>query len=217
MRTSIKLLLCGTGLLFASEVSNAQTSAITIEASQNITNFTFEDSEGTKDKDYLPSISGGYALGFRRTLKQGVIFSGKLGMRKGGATYVIDASNYSWNLHYFEARLGMGYSHSFGKLGAHLLAQPYFGNLLKASQRLNNEEFDIINSGSLNKTDYGVFISPGANFTVSDDIAIYLDLNYMIGIANLETDDSQISHNRLMGATLGVAFAISKNSSPSME
>ena len=154
MRTKIKLLLCVTGLLFAATAANAQTSAITIEASQNITNFTFKDSAGTKDKEYNPTLSGGYALGYRYMLEQGIIFSGKLGMRRGGATYVIDESNYSWNLHYFEARLGIGYSHSFGKLGAHLLAQPYLGFLLKGSQRLNNEEFDIITAGSLNTVEF---------------------------------------------------------------
>lgn len=200
--------MCGIGLLVVSARVNAQTSDVTIEASQNITSFSFTDSKGSKDQSYAPAYSGGYALGYRYSMESGLFFGGKLGMRKGGATYVYDATNYSWELQYAEVRLGVGYRYAFGKMAAHLSAQPYFGYLLKANQRINNEDFDIINAGTLNKTDYGVFISPGLNYTVSDAIAVYLDLNYMLGLANLETDKAQVSHNKLMGATLGVAFKI---------
>ena len=203
-----RTLLCAIAFSLFSLGAGAQNSSITIEASQNITNFSFTDSEGNKDDAYSPVYSGGYALGYRNKMESGLILAIKIGMRQGGATYVYDAMNYTWGLQYAEARLGLGYSYSFGKLGAHLLAQPYFGYLLKANQTLNNEDFDILNSGSLNKTDYGVFISPGTNFTVSDDITVYLDLNYMMGLANLETDESQDSKNTLMGATLGVSFTI---------
>lgn len=208
MKHRIPLMICGAALMLAAGRINAQTSGITIEASQNITSFSFKDSQGNSDKNYAPAYSGGYALGYRYTMESGLFFGGKLGMRKGGATYVYDATNYSWELQYAEVRLGVGYNYAFEKLGVHMSAQPYFGYLLKANQRINNEDFDIINAGTLNKMDYGVFISPGLNFNVSDDIAVYLDLNYMLGLANLETDQSQVSHNKLMGATLGVVFKI---------
>lgn len=84
----------------------------------------------------------------------------------------------------------------------------YYGYLLKANQRLNNEDFDIRSSGTINTSDYGVFLSPGANFTANEFITIYLDFNYMLGLGNLETNDSQKSNNTLIGATLGLAFSI---------
>lgn len=205
---SIGIVIGFLALLLTCSSLKAQTSNITIEASQNITNFSFIDSDGVKDKNYSPNFSGGYALGYRYTMEMGLFFGGKLGMRKAGATYVVDESNYSWNLQYMDARLGIGYNFAFGKMGAHFYAQPYLGYLLKANQSLNNENFDIINSESMSRIDYGVFFSPGVNLTASDFISIYVDLNYMLGLANLETTETQTSKNNLFGATLGVAFAI---------
>lgn len=183
-------------------------SSITVEASQNITNFKFTNSLGEQVEGYSPNYSGGYALGYRYGLENGMFFPVKVGMRKGGATYIYDNSNYQWELQYFEARLGLGYNYSFGKFGAHISATGYYGMLLKANQRINNEDFDIRSSGDIAKGDYGVFISPGANFQVNDYISVYVDLNYMLGLGNLETDGTQTSNNKLMGGTLGLAFTI---------
>ena len=181
---------------------------LTIEASQNITNFKFTNSAGEQVEDYKPNYSGAYALGYRYSLENGLYFPVKLGIRSGGATYVYDNSNYIWDLKYFESRLGVGYNYSFGKFGAHFTAMGYYGLLLKANQTLNNEEFDIRESGEIQTGDFGVFLSPGVNFEANEYINIYLDLNYMLGLGNLETNESQTSNNTLMGATLGLAFSI---------
>lgn len=183
-------------------------SIITIDASQNITNFKFTNSLGERDKNYSSSYSGGYSIGYRYQTDMGLYIPVKLGMRSAGATYVYDNMNYSWNLQYAEARLGIGYNYKFDKLGIHLGVSPYFSYLLKANQRLNNEDFDIRASGTINKIDYGLFISPGVNFQANDLINIYLDLNYMMGLGNLETDEAQKSNNTGYGATLGLAFTI---------
>ena len=183
-------------------------SSITIDASQNITNFKFTNSEGEKDENYKANYSGGYSLGYRYSLENGMFFPVKLGMRSAGASYIYDDANYSWKMQYAEARLGVGYNYSFEKFAVHLSATGYFGYLLKANQRLNNEDFDIRDSGTINTSDYGVFISPGINYQANELINVYLDLNYMLGLANLETDESQESKNTLFGATLGLAFTI---------
>ncbi|MBL4861404.1 MAG: PorT family protein, partial [Crocinitomicaceae bacterium] len=207
MKSKIKLFLCAAGFLMLSNHVDAQ-SSITIDASQNITNFKFVNSAGEQDMNYSVNYSGGYSLGYRYTLENGMFFPVKIGMRTAGATYVYDDANYSWNLQYGEARLGLGYNYAFGKFGAHISATGYFGYLLKANQRLNNEDFDIRASDQINTIDYGVIVSPGVNFTASDYINIYLDLNYMMGLANLETDDTQTSNNTMYGANLGLAFTI---------
>lgn len=209
MKKSIKLSLLGLAILLASNIAKAQNqSNILIQASQNITNFKFIGSDGVLDEGYLPNYSGSYALGYRYDMEMGVSGGVKLGMRKAGATYVFDNTNYSWNLDYFEARLFAGYHYSFDKLSAGIAFEGYFGMLLKANQRLNNEDFDIINTGAINKSDFGVLISPGINYKMSDYISAYLDINYMLGLANLESDETQQSFNKLIGATLGLAFAI---------
>ncbi len=209
MKKVIKLSLLGFGILLLNSAVKAQNqSNILIQASQNVTNFKFADSDGVVDKGYKPNYSGSYALGYRYDLEMGISFGAKLGMRKAGATYVFDNTNYTWDINYFDTRLFAGYHYSLGKLSAGIAFEGYYGKMLKANQRLNNEDFDILNTGMLNKGDFGVFISPGVRYTISDYISAYLDVNYMMGLANLETDESQKSSNKLMGATLGLAFAI---------
>lgn len=208
MKLKTSILFCCVFLLFMGINAQAQ-SALTIEASQNITNFAFTNSLGEKVDGYSAAYSGGYSIGYRYTLEDiGLFIPVKVGMRKAGATYIYDNSNYNWTLQYFEARLGVGYNYSFGKFGAHLSVMGYYGYLLKGIQTLNNEDFDIRSSGDINTNDFGIFFSPGANFQANDFINVYLDLNYMLGLANLETNENQTSKNRLFGGTLGLAFTI---------
>jgi|TARA_R110000737_G_scaffold352737_3_gene400042 hypothetical protein len=189
-------------------VSVKAQSNLTIEASQNITNFMFENSFGEKVDGYSPSYSGGYALGYSYNLENGLYFPFKAGMRKAGATYIYDNSNYSWSLQYLDLRLGLGYDYSFGKFGTHLSVTGYYGYMLKGIQTLNNQDFDIRNAGDINKNDFGIFFSPGVSFTANDYISVYLDVNYMLGLGNLESNTEQKSNNRMYGATLGLAFSI---------
>jgi len=143
MKISIKLFLTAVGFFMLSHQANAQPN-ITIDASQNITTFRFVNSDGEVDKDYMVNYSGGYSLGYRYDLENGLFFPIKLGMRRAGATYIYDATNYLWDLLYTEARLGLGYKYSFGKFGMHISVTGYFAYLLKANQRINNEHFDIL-------------------------------------------------------------------------
>ena len=203
----IKHLLLGAGILAGSFMLRAQ-SSLTIEAAQNITNFRFENSSGEKDKTYLANYSGGYALGYKYALENGMFFTGKLGMRQAGANYEFDAISYAWDFKYFETRLGIGYNYSFGKFGAHISVSPYFGYMLRGIQRLNNEDFNLKNSGEIKKSDIGLFISPGANYSVNDNISVNIDLNNMFGLTDFEIDDTQKSKNTLFGLSLGLSFLI---------
>jgi hypothetical protein len=184
-------------------------SSLTIDASQNITNFSYENSLGEKDKEYKANYSGSFSVGYRNILSSGVIIRGSLGMRNAGATLVVNEINNTYNFQYFEAKIGGGYLYSLSdKLGVYMTASPYFGYLLKARQNLLNNDIDIINDESINKVDYGIYITPGVNFNMSEFIAAYFELNVMRGLANLETDESQKSHNTLIGFSLGLAFTI---------
>ncbi len=198
------------GCLFIGSYANSQ-SSLTIDASQNVTNFSFTNSKGDKVDGYTPSYSGGYAIGYRYTMENlGLYIPVKVGMRRAGATYIYDNANYNWSLQYLETRLGIGYNYSFGKFGTHISVTGYYGYMLKGTQTLNNQDFDIRNSGDINKNDYGIFISPGANFKANEFINVFLELNYMLGLANMETSGNQESKNQLYGATLGLAFTIKK-------
>ena len=186
---------------------NAQ-SAITIDASQNMTNFNFIDSQGNRDEDYKPVFSGSYSLGYRYTSDFGLFGGIKLGMRNAGASLVYNDTDHEWRLQYADVRLDVGYMYNFNKLGVFLTASPYLGYLLRASQTINNKSYDIIESGELETIDYGVFIAPGVNYEINDYISVYSQFNYMLGLQNIETREDQVSNNTLMGLTLGLAFTI---------
>lgn len=195
-----------TVLALATTVAQAQFSSISLEASQNVTDFYFKDSNGNPDKNYTPSLSFGYALGYRYGMANGLMIGAKVGYRKAGATYVYDAINYSWNMDYLEFRINFGYSYFFKKWGFHAKVQPYVSYLLSANQTLNNEDLNIKNSGDIISYDYGFFVSPGFSYAISDKFRVNLDYNYMLGLANLEKNQAQTSNNTLMGVTLGFSF-----------
>jgi hypothetical protein len=197
------------GCLSAVFDANAQTSAATLDASQVISNFKFTDSEGTKQKEYSPLYTSAYSLGYRYKMESGLLLRASVGMRNAGATLVYDESNYSWNLQYADIKLGVGYAYSLNKLDVYLTASPYYAFLLKGTQRLNNEDFDIKTSGAINKMDYGVIISPGVSFNASDYITIYGEINYLMGLSNLEPKTTgQKAQNVAFAPTLGIAFTI---------
>jgi hypothetical protein len=185
-------------------------SNVTIDASQVVSTFKFTDSTGTQDKSYSPVYSGAYSLGYRYASEGGLLIRAGLGMRKAGATMVYDNINYTWNLQYADIKVGAGYIYNKASFQPYLSVSPYYAMLLKANQSLNNENFDIINSKSLQKNDYGVFITPGLQFKASDAISVYTEFNYMMGLRNLETDSGQKSYNRAYSFSLGVAFTITK-------
>lgn len=194
---------------FSSERLQAQ-SHITFDASQQMTNFKFSSSDGTRDKEYNVIYNGAYALGFRYGLESGLQFNANLGMRKAGATTVYDASSYTWNLQYTDVKLGIAYSHNKSeRFHPYLNVSGYFAYLLKASQVINNENFDILKSKNLSNTDYGVFFSPGLTIIINESMSTYFQYNYLLGLANIETSgDGQISKNAGMSLTLGLAFKI---------
>lgn len=193
-------------LALSTSVVHAQFSSISLEASQNVTDFYFKDSNGNPDKNYAPSLSFGYALGYRYGMANGLMIGAKIGHRKAGATYVYDAINYSWKMDYLEFRINFGYSYFLKKWGFHAKVQPYISYMVSANQTLNNEDLNIKQSGDMLSYDYGFFVSPGFSYGISDKFRVNLDYNYMLGLANLETNQAQTSNNTLMGVTLGFSF-----------
>jgi len=204
----IKVLLLSAVFFMYINTSIAQ-SSIAIDASQVISTFSFEDNTGAKDKEYNASYSGAYSLGYKYAHESGIIGLASLGMQKRGATLIYDAINYSWDLQYANIKIGAGYAYNMGRLSPYLTVSPYLGYLLKANQRINNEDIDIIDSGSIEKIDFGVGTAIGANFKISDDISTYVEYGYTMGLKNIETSENgQKASNRASLLTLGLAFSI---------
>lgn len=205
----ITLLLIGAFFIHSS--GRAQ-SSLNVDASQLFSSFRFTDSQGNElNNEYSGIYTGAYSVNYRLGLESGLQFLGGLGMRKAGATLVYDEINYLWNLQYADAKLGVGYMMKKERFSPYLNVSGYFAYLLKANQSLNNENFDILKSKSINDKDYGVFLTPGVLVTLSDAISSYLEFNYMRGLSNIENNDSgQKAYNAAMGLTLGVSFTITK-------
>jgi len=206
---SIKIIALSVVLFVGIQSQALSQSSVTIDASQYISNFAYETSEGTKDSEYSAVYAGGYSLGYSYDLGMGAFLSGKLGMRPGGATLVVDNSNYQWDLQYSQISLGGGYAYDLGRIKPYLALEGYYGILLKANQTINNEDFDIRDSGSIETGDFGIYISPGAQLAVSDAITVFAQYSYVLGLQNVETTtDGQNAKNRASALTLGLSFSI---------
>lgn len=175
-----------------------------LSSGQNMTNFLFKDDQGTKDTSYNANFSSSFNLGYAFSLEQGVYFSTKLGLRRAGASYVYDDFNYNWNIMYSEYRLGVGYMYGFGKLNVHLSTEGYVAYALTANQRLFDVNRDMIAAGTIERLDYGLFASPGVGYNITESVTAELDLNYMYGLGNLETNTTQTSQNTLYGLSVGL-------------
>ncbi|MGK7389675.1 MAG: hypothetical protein ACNS60_04965 [Candidatus Cyclobacteriaceae bacterium M2_1C_046] len=194
------------GLLLAGNTLMAQ-SSLTIDASQAYTSFDFTDSQGNEQDIYDGNFSGFYSIGYQ--YEDGFIIRGNIGMRNAGATTVIDETNYSWDFQYADVKLGLGYMFGEGRFRPYLVISPYYAFLLKATQTINNEDFDIKDLNVVENNDYGIFASPGVQLTLSDFISAYTQFNYMRGLQNLEGEDSaQESHNIGYSLSLGLSFSI---------
>jgi len=188
---------------------NAQ-SGIAVEASQFYTSFKFTDSLGTKlDSEYSGILTGAYLVGYRFISEGGLMINVGLGIRKAGATMEYDAMNYTWNLQYADGRLGLGYMLKNDKVNPYLNVYGYYSYLLRGYQTINNENFDMKKAKSINDMDYGVAGSLGVQFSLSYTFSVFAELNYLMGLNNLETDNGQKATNLAYGLTLGVSYSLS--------
>jgi hypothetical protein len=205
--TSILLLLVFLG---SSNTSFGQ-SGITIDATQFYATLKFKDSQGNKlDGEYSGILSGAYGIGYRYVSDGGFLLGTTVGLRKMGATMVYDDINYSWNLHYVNLKLGVGYELKLKSICPYLLVSGYGAYLLKGYQSINNENFNIKLSKSLKEYDYGIYITPGVQFKLMDNFSAHIELGYLLGLNNLEKDDGQKSYNLGYCATIGFSYSFTK-------
>lgn len=199
MKKNLLILSC----LLLSSISYAQ-SSLTVEAGQNFTTLKYTNDDPDQIRDYTRNFSSSLNIGFEYALPQGVFFNSKVGLRKGGASYVYDDFNYRWDLNYAEVRLGLGYRYNWDKISVQFSTQGYYGYLYKAEQRLHNTTRDMLLAGTYEDMDAGLFFSPGVYYKLAENLSLGLDLNYMLGLMNIETDEGQETKNELMGTSLGL-------------
>ncbi len=201
------LLMC----FIASTTLVSAQSSLTIDASQLYASFKFNDSQSNNlSTDYKGIFTGAYGVGYRYTANSGLIIKTGIGMRNGGANLVYDDMNYSWKLQYADVKLGVGYTYKLKRVSPYFIASGFYSTLLRGTQTLNNEDFNITESGLLNNQDYGVIFTPGVEFKLSDYVSSYVEFNYLMGLSNIEMNEGQNATNIAYGLTLGLSFSITQ-------
>jgi hypothetical protein len=197
-------------LLLNSERILAQ-SAVSLEMSQVFSTFKFVDSNGNTDKDYSPNIGNAFNLGYLHTLKSGLMFGGNIGLRKAGASKEVDGVNLIWNYQYAEAKLGIGYVLNIWRIKPYLLISPYYSDLLKATETIGGNSYDLKKDNAVSSSDFGLIASAGVRAKLSDFISMYSSYNQIYGMKNIEITPTQKTYNRGFSISLGIAFTITKS------
>lgn len=206
----LNIFLVLTGFVFGTGSLVAQ-SGITVEASQLYSSFRFLDSqEVSMNSEYSGKFVDAFSLGYRFISPGGLIINAGAGLQKAGATTVYDDMNYNWDLQYANLKLGAGYMLKKAKASPYLSVAAYYALLLQGFQTINNEDFDIKEAGMIQDSDFGITINPGVQLTISSSCSTYLELNYVMGLQNLETSDTQKSSNYAFGLTFGFAVFFGK-------
>ena len=165
----LKTIFLLTPLLIA-ECSVAQ-SSLTFDAGQLFSKYKFISSDGTNlSKDYSYNISGNYNLGYQFATKSGLFFRAGLGMKKMGASLVYDELNYNWSSQYLSVNIGVGYILNKYRFKPYVSVTPFYSYLLKATQSTGTENYNIRRNNSIKNSDFGLQVTPGVKFTLSEFI-----------------------------------------------
>lgn len=184
---------------------------VSIEASQVSSGFMYYRSDGSRVNDYSSLITGAYAVGFRNTLDGGFMLRASAGMRKGGASLVSSNNTYVWNLQYLDIKAGLGYMINYLRLKPYGLVSPYYAPLLKATQTIDVTTLDIKKSNSIKSYDYGLVFTAGCAFKASDYFTLFFEYNFLRGLNNNETGNTQRLYNTGSYLSLGISSGIARN------
>lgn len=185
-------------------------SIVTFDAGQVFSTYKYTDSQGNTEKNLTNNIAGCFSIGYHYKVQNGLFVRTNIGMRKAGASMLVDGMNVSWNVQYADANIGLGYLLNNWRLKPYVSVSPYFGYMLLANQTIGSDNYDIKKNKSMAATDFGVFFSPGLKVALSNYIAFYAEYKYILGLQNLEKSAGQKSFNRGFSINLGVSVTILK-------
>lgn len=201
------------GLVFIKPVT-AQ-SFIKIEGAQVFSTFKFSAKTNTEDKNstgkqaYSRTPVSAFSLLMERTVYNGFFISGGVGMRKAGSALTFHNVNYLWEMQYFDAKVGLGYQFDKWRIKPYAAILPYYAYLLNAKQSIGPHSYDIKAAKTVKSFDLGLFLGLGLNATISKQISIFTEYNYILGLKNIETTSDQYLFNRGFSIKLGVSLNIS--------
>jgi hypothetical protein len=209
-----KALLLFFTLIFVRHSDAQKNKSMNFDVGQMYSKFSFKDDLGTKEKDLSYIVGGSYSLGYQAEISKGVFVRGGLGMRKAGATMLLDGMDITWNLQYLTANVGIGYAYNIKRFNPYVCIAPYAGYLLNGNQKIGTYSTDIKKEKSMKTSDFGICFSGGLKVTLSDYLAVYTEGKYMFGLQNIETTAGQKLYNRGFSINLGVAVSITQYGAP---
>ncbi len=202
----LKFILLSVSMLLL-KYASAQ-SIITFDAGQVFSTYKFLDNQGVEEKNFTNNIGGCFNLGYQHASPNGLFIRSNLGMRKAGASLIIDETTVNWNVQYADVNAGLGYIINKWRVKPYISASPYFAYMLKGQEMIGPDNYDIIKTKSMQLTDFGVFVSPGLKVSLSNSIAFYAEYKYILGLQNLENSGGQKSYNRGFSLNLGISVSI---------
>lgn len=206
------------GLLYTMPV--VAQSCVNLEAAQVFSNFKYIDSKGIQDNTYSNKIVNALGLGYQYTSSKGFFVRAGLGMRKAGANLVYNNIRYIWSLQYTNLQAGIGYQYNKWRLKPYIAVLPYYAYLLDANQTIDSENYDIKANKSIKSSDFGLFIAPGCDITITKYISVFAEYKYILGLQNIESIHGEQLFNRGFALNFGIALyftRISRLSLPRMQ
>lgn len=208
MKRAILYTVLFTLSLFITSESKAQL-RLTVEGTQFVSNFVYSNSAGEQDKDYRFKLTGAYRVGYQVRFGKGFYFRNTIGVRESGATLVYHNVNNDWSLQYVDIQMGLGYIFDMESIDLYLSASGYNAHVMRANQRLNNLNYDLVDLNEFKTNEFGVFGQGGIIVDLSPQLDLNVGVNYLRGLTNLETsEDAQNTKNAAAGFDLGIAFKI---------
>ena len=184
-----------------------------LDAAQIFSTFKFSSDNSQNNSapgsGYSTIPSTAFGIGYEYADSNGLLILAGLGARKSGSTLVYNKTSYTWNLQYLDLRAGIGYQYNKWRIRPYAIISPFYATLLNARQTIGLNYYDIKSSNAIKNNDFGLFLSAGFNIPLTRLISIYLDYNYILGLRNIETTESQYLYNRGSAFKLGLLFNIS--------
>ena len=188
-------------------------SEVSIHFAQTYAKFNYSTTDGLTDENLKSDIKSSYGINYSKTFSNGIFIRPELGYSNLGATSILNDQKLDWSLHYVNLSFGGGYQLSLGKLNPHIGTSIYASYLYKASQSVGVYYYDLLESKTLKKSDFGITSFVGVKYAINDNIGLLLESRYLIGLNQLEINeegDDEKLYNRALSFHFGISVSLNK-------
>lgn len=202
------LLLCAFFLAFSSMAQNH----FQVKSGKTFSTFLFRDSDKNKDETLNYITNNFLGLSYDFNLGKLHVLRPEVSYREGGARSQWNNRRLFWKLNYLDVNFAYLIKVlDFEKIKIYQGVAPGLGFLMSGEQYIGDDYFDVKESGTLRKLDFGVNFMANAKIKVIENVFLTIEYRYGLGIRQIETNaaqTSQVSRNRFHAAIFGVAIPL---------